>query len=256
MNKNIVIIATLLAGWLLAGNPLSAEPAPEPAEPCVRTPKPGSAWTVTIDYAGESNKKEAKPDAKSKRRPTVETQPEKEAEPPVPVPTRLVMKAGKNRITLGAIHYAGGREEKFYVVNGNLLSQAANSGRVIARSVHASERNFLSLKVEFFPAINWVGRKTYVRTEMRNGVECLYFHWQIMTDGSPGTKLSAWIRAVDRHPLEIHVDDMVYRVGEITPFDEAVPLPAEFESVLEHRRAEQTAMELIRNSRRRQVQVK
>ncbi|MDR1190758.1 MAG: hypothetical protein LBK60_03715 [Verrucomicrobiales bacterium] len=245
MNKpNLATAAALLAGLSWWQHPASAEPA----EPLVRMPKAGSTWTVTIDYSGE--KKEAKTDTKTRRR---APQPEKEEEPPVPVPKQLVMKAGKNRITLGVIHYAGGREENFYVVNGNLLSASANSGRVIARSVRASERNFLSLKVEFFPAIRWIERSTYVRTETRDGVECLYFTMQIMTDGSPGTKLSAWVRAADRHPLEIHVDDVVYRVSEIAPFDEAVPLPAEFESVLEHRRAEQTAMDLIRNPKKKNL---
>ena len=246
MNKKI-IMALVLVGVL----PLNFSQAGPPVAPFVKKPQPGSAWVVEIDYFGGTKKKPAAED--KGKTPAI-----KPAEEPVTVtPIRLSMKSGKNRVTNGTVFYSNGTSETFYVTAGTVLSKASNSGRIIARGVKASESDYFSLRVEYFPGVTWINRDTYVRTEERNGVECWRFSFQeVSGGGTPGTKLDAWVRTSDRHPLEVHIDEVVYRFGEVVPFDENIQLPAEFDTTMERRRIEQAALELIRNPRQRQVRAK
>lgn len=241
MNKFAAILLSVLSFCI---SPLPAQETPTP--PFVKTPPPGSTWSVIIESPDIPKKEKEK--EKDAAKPAEEVK-------KISVPNALLMKSGRNGVILGQIFYTNDRRDTFYVTNGSLLVQASNTNKVFTLSLQTSERNPFSLQVSAFPGTAWIARENYKGAVKKNGIDYLQYEL-IVKIADRDIKMEALIRKDNRYPGEVKIDEVTYKFEAVTPFSENIPLPESYRAVLAREQDERLALDLMRKQNRDQAHSK
>ncbi|PAW77483.1 MAG: hypothetical protein B9S32_10820 [Verrucomicrobia bacterium Tous-C9LFEB] len=222
MNSWIVILLGLMGTVVLAAEP--EMPRVPPSPPFVKSPPPGSQWSVEIKTVT------------------------REKTSPVGItPIRLEKRVGTNRILEAVTTYTDGTRKTFYIVDESILQRYDNSDKIAVFPVE-SGGDFASLRTKSFPGLGWLSASNYAGLAMIKKSECAKF----LLKGGAGSDLqadmilTAWIRVSDGYPVRAQLGDVIYEYSEVTSYSREVPLPAEYQEALGKLRAGQSLVEKLK----------
>jgi hypothetical protein len=246
MSKPVLVLLPFLA--LCSGLLWAQEaPIPPPTPPFVKTPPPGSAWTVQIEPTKASNPKTDKAAASPASGAAAE--PKKLPEMPV----QLAVKSGLNGVIMGQISYNDDRQETYYVSDGSLVLLAENTRKAFARSLRMSEDDACSLEVAHFPGTSWIAQENYKGTGKKDGIAC----WHYAMSLPMGLDLDAWIRSDTSYPAEVDLKSpeagsYTYHFEPVTAFPQDIPLPDIYRDVLSELKVKRSALDALRKANQAQ----
>lgn len=226
MNKSLFVI-----GLLAVQSAFSQQPTP----PFYAKPPVGSAWDIEISKDSDKATPAKTVNRASSGKDEV-------------VPSQLAISYGRNGIAQGSIRFSDGSQQIYFADKEFIFQKAANNGVPILVPMSDSEIDPFSLKVVPYPGMVWLSASNFRGIEKRSGTECFHFSDTETPGGAsqPGRHFEAWIRTADKKPVEVILNSTHYVFSEITPYDSEVPLPEVFTSALSQRKAESSAIELIR----------
>lgn len=230
MNSWIVLLG-LMSTVVWAAE--SETPRVTPSPPFVKSPPPGSQWSVEI--------KSAPPDK------TPQAGPEKNASTVAVTPVKLERRLGTNRIQEAVTIYSDGSRQIFYIVDESILQHYDNSDKIAVFPVEPAS-DFASLRTKSFPGLGWLSASTYAGPATLKKSECEKF---LLKGGASSNlpadmTMTAWIRVSDGYPIRAQFGDRLYEYSEVTAYSREVQLPVEYLEALGKHRAGQSLVEKLK----------